>query len=110
VVKPAPLSAERAWKRADSCDIPVETRIAVATRVTSSEIRTITRTETSATIAILAFPPLHRVTRAAYGRINGANPPGKGSDMTATQAIRAIVVAALVVLAVLAAPASAMVA
>jgi hypothetical protein len=50
VVKPAPLSADHAWNRAASCDIPVDTRITVATRVTSSEINTITSTETRATI------------------------------------------------------------
>jgi hypothetical protein len=37
VVKPAPVKAERAWKRAASLDRPVSVSATVATRVTSSE-------------------------------------------------------------------------
>lgn len=40
VVKPAPVRAERAWKRATVRDIPVATRINVATRVTTRESAT----------------------------------------------------------------------
>ena len=38
VVKPAPLKAERAWKRAASRDMPVAVNAIVAARVTTSEI------------------------------------------------------------------------
>jgi uncharacterized membrane protein len=48
VVKPAPDSAERAWKRADSRDRPVSARATVATRVISSERITATNTLVSA--------------------------------------------------------------
>src|SRR4051794_20246373 len=49
VVKPTPDSAERAWKRALSRDMPVSVRAIVATRVMSSETTTTARSEIAAT-------------------------------------------------------------
>lgn len=56
VVNPVPDSAERAWKRAASCESPVSTSATVATRAMSSETMTTTRTVASATI-LLEYPP-----------------------------------------------------
>jgi hypothetical protein len=39
-VNPTPLKAERAWKRAASCDRPVATRATVAMRVITTAIAT----------------------------------------------------------------------
>jgi hypothetical protein len=63
VVNPTPVSAERAWKRADSRDIPVSDSATVATRTTSSDSSTITSTEMRATIALLV--PGARINRTA---------------------------------------------
>src|SRR4051794_37682082 len=48
VVKPTPLNAERAWKRADSRDMPVRASMIPATRVTSRDKATTANTRISA--------------------------------------------------------------
>src|SRR5436190_7776767 len=48
VVKPTPVNAERAWKRADSRDMPVRASMIPATRVTSRDKATTANTRISA--------------------------------------------------------------
>ena len=50
VVKPVPVNAKRAWKRACSRDMPVMVSAAVATRVMSRPRVTTTMSETTAAI------------------------------------------------------------
>src|SRR3954451_6151423 len=68
VVKPTPDSAERAWKRADSRDMPVSVSATVATRVIKSDSITITSTEIRATIRPL-------ISRGGLGRTGECRDP-----------------------------------
>ena len=73
VVKPTPVRAERAWKRADSRDRPVKAKAAVAMRVMSMEMASTISNEKT---AIMRVPPFGlpqdvgplRVSRAASFR------------------------------------------
>ncbi len=71
VVKPAPVNAERAWNRAASRDMPVDTRAAVAILVMISPMRTMTNREK------IAITPLFPTTRGPQR--NGRQPPGRNT-------------------------------
>jgi hypothetical protein len=64
VVNPVPASADRAWKRAASWDMPVSTSARVATRVITSEMTATAKTLATASTATTypkrrsaSFPP-----------------------------------------------------
>jgi hypothetical protein len=50
VVKPTPKNADRAWKREDSCDIPVSVSATAPTRAISSDASRTTKTVTMAIV------------------------------------------------------------
>jgi hypothetical protein len=76
VVKPDPVKADRAWKRAEARDMPVATRMTVATLVMTKETATTSSSDATATTTYM-LPRFRADARLPGGRFLGP-PAGYG--------------------------------